>query len=84
MVEMRVGEEDVGVDRARAVELRAEPPQPRAAIEDHHALAESHLEARRVAAIAQRVRAWTGDRAADTPERDGERGHARGPQRTSR
>src|SRR5262252_142324 len=69
MVEMGVAVEEIGVDRAALLhQLVAELPEARSAVEDQEALAAAHLDAGRVAAIADGFGPGAGDAAADAPE----------------
>jgi hypothetical protein len=73
MVEMRVREEQVGVEPPLGSQFAPERAQPGSRIEDEEMRAAADLEARGVAAVAQHLRLRTGDRAADAPKGDGER-----------
>src|SRR3546814_8639368 len=68
VVVMRVREEDVGFQGAVLAKLLAERPQARAGVEDQKLVAAMHLQAGGVAAVPQVAVAWTGDRAAGSPE----------------
>src|SRR5688572_6138719 len=72
MVEVRVGQEQVGIDGAVGGEGISQIAQARPGIEHQQALAAAHLERRGVAAIARGARPGAGDRAAHAPEAHGE------------
>ena len=74
MIDMTVGKEQLGVDlRLAAHERVAEQPDPAPGVENDHVLAATNLDARRVAAIAGRIRAGRGNTAPNPPEADGHR-----------
>src|SRR5262245_15976295 len=84
MVEVCVGEEDVGVDRRLVLELLAEHAQAGAAVENEELLTAADLETGRISTIAGPRLARAGDAAAHTPETDkeiGVFGHNRLPAR---
>jgi hypothetical protein len=71
MVEMRVGEEDVGMGRQRLHQLLAEGANAGAGIEDQHPIAATDFDTAGVAAVARIVGAAASNRAADPPEANG-------------
>jgi hypothetical protein len=77
MVEMRVREEEVGVERL-AFEGLAEVADAGASVEEQQPLAAAHFERRGIAAVARRARPGAGNGAAHAPEAHAEsrRGHA--------
>ena len=61
----------ISTRRTRRIDGRAKPADARAGIEhQHRAFAPAHADAGRVAAVARRLRAGCGERAARAPERD--------------
>src|SRR5579875_2424267 len=69
VIEMRVGEKQIGVDhRPLGIEAAAAHAQAGAGIEDQEMLATTHLEAGGIAALAHIVRPRAGDRAAYAPK----------------
>ena len=72
MIKMRMGEEEIGVERLLALEVEAERPKAGAAIEDQQPAAAAHLDTGGVAAIPRELRTGTGDAAAHPPEPDSE------------
>src|SRR3546814_19558566 len=72
MVEMGMGEEEVGVERTVALDALAELPQPGPGIEDQEPPAATDFEAGRIAAVALRFGTGAGETAAHAPETDEE------------
>jgi len=77
MVEMRVREEQIGVERL-SLEGLAQIPDAGAGVEEQQPLAAAHLERGGVAAVARGARAGAGDRAAHAPEAHAESGSRMG------
>jgi hypothetical protein len=74
MIEMGVGQEKVGVDLI--LERISQVAQAGAAVEDEQPPAAAHLDARGIAAVADRARPGARDGAAHPPEAQAEvRGH---------
>src|SRR5581483_759946 len=82
MVDVTVTEENIGVDRAAPLHQPvAERPDAGAAVEDEKAVAAANFDARGVAAVADRIRAGTGDASPDAPKPDAQTiVHAQRPQ----
>jgi hypothetical protein len=78
VIDMRVTEEYVGVERLAACEqFIAQFPDAGAAVKDDQPVAAAHFDARGVAAIANGLRPGAGDGAAHAPEGNGKSfGHA--------
>src|SRR3546814_1419803 len=72
MVEVGMGEEEVGVERTVALDALAELPQPGPGIEDQEPPAATDFETGRVAAVALRFGTGVGETAAHAPETDEE------------
>ena len=68
MIEMAVGEEDVGIQRPLGDQFAAQFTQACSTVENQSAVAAHDFQARGIAAIANRFGAGTGDTAANTPK----------------